>query len=89
MDEDFELGIAGSRIHAHNKLARDLRRNHIVSHPVGDLVCVVCGGYEVQQRMVNAIKILSMLPRVFEPAFGDLRELAGPVEPLWGERVRW
>lgn len=89
LDKYFEVGVAGSRIHAHDKLTRDLRRDHIISHPVSDLAGVICGGYEFQKRMIDTIKIPPMLPRVIESAFGDLWELAGPVKALWGERVRW
>ena len=89
LDEDLELCIGGSRKHTHDKLARDLGRDHIVGHAVGDLAGVKRGRDEVQKGVVDAKQILSMLARVVEPAFGNLWELAGAVETLWGEGIGW
>ena len=84
----MELRVRSRWVHSHDELTGHLRSDYVVGNAVGDLATIKRRGDEIEKRVVDSEKIFSVLERVFETAFGDLRKLAGPIEPGRGEGIR-
>ena len=75
-------------IHSSYYHSCNLRSDHIVGDSVCDVfICIA--GQKIEKIMVDFVEIFAMLPAIIEASSCNLWKLAGAVETLRSEWIRW